>query len=144
MSVYIDPSRANFDAFKALPRDEPIYMLNLVRFHDHAIYPEQHPCHGAQWSGRQAYAEYGRRCGPIFQRVGASVVWRGMFETMVTGPEGEHWDEAFTAHYPSANAFFAMLKDDAYGDAVAHRTAATKDSRLIRLSPQAPGELFAM
>jgi hypothetical protein len=27
----IDPTRAQFDAFKALPRDTPIQMLNLIR-----------------------------------------------------------------------------------------------------------------
>ncbi|HBK15876.1 MAG TPA: DUF1330 domain-containing protein, partial [Erythrobacter sp.] len=29
-SSYIDPSPANFQAFKDLPRDEPIHMLNLL------------------------------------------------------------------------------------------------------------------
>ena len=36
--VYIDPSRANFEAFKALPRDEPIHMLNLLLYRDLAEY----------------------------------------------------------------------------------------------------------
>ena len=30
---YLDPTREAFDAFKALPRDVPINMLNLLRFH---------------------------------------------------------------------------------------------------------------
>ena len=30
--TYIDPSRDNFNTFKALPRDTPIHMPNLVRF----------------------------------------------------------------------------------------------------------------
>ena len=42
----VDPERAQFDAFKALPRDKPIEMINLVRFRDHADYPADHPCHG--------------------------------------------------------------------------------------------------
>ena len=29
---HIDPTREAFDTFKALPRHEPIWMLNLVRF----------------------------------------------------------------------------------------------------------------
>src|SRR3546814_18544185 len=33
---HIDPERAQFDAFKALPRDTVIHMLNLVRFRDTA------------------------------------------------------------------------------------------------------------
>ena len=37
---HIDPERAQFDAFKALPRDTPIHMLNFVRFKDRATYPD--------------------------------------------------------------------------------------------------------
>ncbi|MEJ2161362.1 MAG: hypothetical protein P8X53_12910 [Chromatiales bacterium] len=36
MSNYIDPGRDQFEAFKALPRDEPIMMLNLLRFREKA------------------------------------------------------------------------------------------------------------
>ena len=43
---HIDPERAQFDAFKALPRDTPIHMLNLVRFKDRATYPDDHPLAG--------------------------------------------------------------------------------------------------
>lgn len=31
MSEHIDPTREQFDAFKDLPRDTPILMLNLIR-----------------------------------------------------------------------------------------------------------------
>ena len=57
MTDYIDPSRANFEAFKALPRDEPIHMLNLLLYRDQAEYPEGHEHHGNGWSGRRAYEE---------------------------------------------------------------------------------------
>ena len=29
---YIDPSKTNFEAFKDLPRDQPIHMLNLLQY----------------------------------------------------------------------------------------------------------------
>ena len=34
MSHHVDPGREQFDAFKALPRDTPILMLNLVRLRE--------------------------------------------------------------------------------------------------------------
>ncbi|MDP5103613.1 MAG: DUF1330 domain-containing protein, partial [Erythrobacter sp.] len=46
---YIDPSPENFAAFKDLPRDEPIHMLNLLRYRDHAEYPEGHEHAGKGW-----------------------------------------------------------------------------------------------
>lgn len=140
--TYIDPSAANFQAFKALPRDRPINMLNLLRYRDLAEYPAGHEHAGKGWSGRRAYEEYGRTSGGIFRALGGKIIWRGAFETMVTGPESERWDDAFIAHYPDAGAFFAMIKDPDYQQAVVNRTAALIDSRLVRFAPGEAGEGF--
>ncbi len=140
--TYIDPSRANFEAFKSLPRDQPIHMLNLLEYREEAHYPEGHEHAGKGWSGRRAYEEYGKTSGPIFRRVGGSIVWRGVFETVVTGPEAMRWHDGFVAQYPTAGAFFEMIKDPDYQKAVVNRTAALVDSRLVRFKPGAPGDAF--
>ena len=132
---HIDPTRAAFDAFKELPRDEPIEMLNLVRYRDDAAYPDDHPNAGKGMSGKDAYREYGRTSGPIFQRVGGTIVWRGKPQAMLTGPQDEAWDAGFIARYPSAAAFLEMVSDPKYRKAVLNRSAAVADSRLIRFSP---------
>ena len=133
---FVDPSRENFDAFKALPRDTPIHMLNLVRFREKAAYPEGHPLAGKGLSGAEAYAEYGRTSGPIFTRVGGSVVWRGVMQAIVIGPADEYWDTAFVARYPNSAAFMEMVTDPQYRIAVINRQAAVLTSRLIRFSPE--------
>ncbi len=140
--VYLDPSPANWEAFKALPRDEPIHMLNLLLYRDLADYPEGHEHAGKGWTGRRAYEEYSATSGPIFGRVGGSIVWRGVFQTMVTGPEVREWHDGFIAHYPNAGAFFEMVKDPDYQKAVVNRTAALVDSRLIRFAPGEAGKGF--
>lgn len=137
--TYIDPSPANFQAFKDLPRDTPINMLNLLLYRDVAEYPEGHEHAGKGWSGRRAYEEYGTTSGPIFARVGGSILWRGSFQTVVTGPEGERWHDGFIACYPNAGAFFEMIKDAEYQKAVVNRTAALVDSRLVRFAPGEAG-----
>ena len=133
--TFIDPSRANFDAFKALPRDTKIHMLNLVRFKDKATYPDDHPLAARQLSGAEAYANYGKDSSAVFSRVGGSVVWSGMMEAMVIGPLAEHWDAMFIAHYPNSGAFMEMVTDPVYRVAVVHRQAAVETSRLIRTAP---------
>lgn len=140
--TYIDPSAAHFAAFKALPRDEPIHMLNLLLFREWAKYPEGHDHAGKQWSGRRAYEEYGATSGKIFRRVGGKIVWRGTFQAMVTGPDDRKWHDGFVAEYPGAGAFFEMIKDPEYQLAVANRTAALEDSRLVRFKPGEGGEGF--
>ena len=142
MTTFIDPSRENFEAFKALPRDEPIQMLNLLLYRDLAEYPEGHEHADKGWSGRRAYEEYGKTSGPIFTRVGGSIVWRAMFQTMVTGPSDRQWHDGFVAQYPNSSAFFEMIKDADYQQAVVNRTAALIDSRLIRFKPGEGGNTF--
>ena len=136
--MHIDPDRAQFDAFKALARDTPISMLNLVRVRDRAAYPD-----GREVSGHDAYLAYGRESAPVLARVGGSILWRGAWETTLIGPPDERWDFCFIARYPNAGAFLAMVTDPVYQEAVRHRQAAVSDSRLIRLGDMQGGTGFA-
>ncbi len=142
MTDHIDPSRPQFDAFKALPRDKPIEMLNLIRFRARAAYPEEHPQAAEGLSGAEAYARYGAGSGPIFRRVGGTIVWSAAPELVLTGPADEAWDTAFVARYPSAHAFLEMVTDPDYRRAVVHRQAAVATSRLIRTAPREGGAGF--
>ncbi len=135
--TYIDPTKEQFAAFRDLPRDSTIHMLNLVRLRETAEYPD-----GRKASGLEAYRAYARESGPIFKRLGGKQFWVGAFEHMVIGPADEKWDLVFIAEYPNAQAFIDMLRDPDYREAVKHRQAAVADSRLIRLSPRAVGESF--
>lgn len=138
MPYYIDPERDQFEAFKDLPRDEPIIMLNFLRFRDKALYED-----GREATGAEAYAAYGRESSPVFRRVGGEIIWRGRPEVMLIGPKDRHWDLIFIARYPTAGAFLEMVTDPDYRIAVKHRQAAVLDSRLIRTAETGKGEGFA-
>ena len=133
---HIDPARDAFDAFKRLPRDRPIEMLNLVRFREHAEYPPDHAAAGEGLTGARAYRRYQRESGPVFARVGGAIIWSAEPELVLIGPREERWDAAFVARYPSAAAFLEMVADPDYRKAVVHRQAAVETSRLIRTSPR--------
>ncbi|WP_293906303.1 DUF1330 domain-containing protein [Phenylobacterium sp.] len=139
---YIDPDREAWAVFKALPRDAPIQMLNLIKLKPKADYPEGHPDHGKNLTGLDAYRAYGRTTAHIFGRLGGKQVWVGRPQVMVTGPGSEAWDLAFIAEYPTSEAFMAMVRDPEYRELVKHRTAGVADSRLLRLAPMAPGKGF--
>lgn len=135
--TYVDPDRDRFAAFRALTREGPIQMLNLIRFRERAAYSDDRDV-----SGRQAYAAYSRESLPIFERVGGRQVWIAFPELLLIGPSEERWDISFVAEYPSGAAFVEMLQDDAYREAVKHRTAAVADSRLLRMKPGSAGLSF--
>ena len=142
MRHHIDPTRAQFEVFKDLNRDQPIEMLNLVRLRAKAAYPEGHALAQDALSGAEAYARYGQGSGPVLARVGGSILWRGGFQAMLIGPGDEAWDHVFIARYPTAHAFLEMVTDPAYREAVVHRQAAVETSRLIRCAPQGTGDVF--
>ena len=140
--AFIDPTRAQFEAFKGLDRDHPIDMLNLVRLRTKATYPEGHELAKAGLSGADAYTRYGAETGPLLARVGGKIVWRGSFETTLIGPEPEAWDHCFIVRYSSAHGFLEMITDPAYARAVIHRQAAVATSRLIRCATAKSGAAF--
>lgn len=131
-------TKEEFEAFKAVGRDGPIHMLNLVRVRETADYPD-----GRRATGAEAYAAYGRDSAPVLARVGGRIVWRGSMEFMLIGPRDEQWDYCFIAEYPSPQAFIDMIYDPDYRRAMVHRQAGCSDSRLIRMKPQDPGATFA-
>lgn len=133
----IDPERSQFEAFKALPRDKPILMLNLIKLKDTATYDD-----GSDMTGAEAYAQYGKASAPVFQRVGGRIAWRGEPQCLLIGPTEESWDLAFIARYPTASAFLEMVTDETYRKAVKHRQAAVADSRLLRMGETSQGENF--
>lgn len=135
--AYIDPTRDSFRAFREDDRPGPVHMLNLIRYHPVATYPDGTTCPGAE-----AYAAYARESGPVFRALGGRQVWTGKPELMLIGPEAEAWDLAFIAEYPSVQAFVSMLRDPEYRKAVIHRQVAVADSRLIRMHPATPGAHF--
>ncbi len=142
MTGFIDPERAQFEAFKALDRDQPIEMLNLVKFRPKAEYPAGHELADVGLTGAQAYQNYGAETAPIVARLGASILWRGAFQTTLIGPDDETWDAMFIARYPTAHAFLEMVTDPVYRKAVVHRQAAVATSRLIRCAPTHGGDSF--
>jgi uncharacterized protein (DUF1330 family) len=132
------PGEANLAAFSALPSDQPIHMLNFLRYRDKAEYPAGHENAEKGWSGARAYEEYGRAIIAPFTRAGARIVWRGAFGATTIGPADEQWDDLLIVQYPSAEAFFGMISDPEYQAGAVNRTAALSDSRLYRTAPGTP------
>lgn len=139
---FINPERDRFKELYGLPLDEPVEMLNLLRFRDVAAYSSDDPEHGESLSGRQAYARYSREASPIFTALGGTQIWIGVPALTLVGPGDERWELAFVARYPTAQAFIDMVKNADYQKAVRHRTAATADSRLIRCAGREKGTTF--
>lgn len=139
----VNPIREQFRALAGLPQDEPVLMLNLLRFRDVAEYAPEDPEHGeTPVAGALAYARYARETEAVVLAAGGGQDWIGRPMASVIAPADERWDHAFVARYPSARAFMDMVKNPDYQRAVRHRTAATADSRLLCCAESTPGTTF--
>ena len=66
------------DAFLAAEDNEPVVMLNLIRFE-----PD---------GGRDRYSEYLRMAEPILARFGAKILFKGDGLAVLTTGSGQPWD----------------------------------------------------
>ncbi len=105
--------------------DEPIVMLNLLRFKDEADGID------AGVSGAEAYARYGAAAAPFLERAGGQLLIATAAQQTLIGPEQREWDMALMVQYPSRKAFLQMATDPDYLEIHQHRDAALEDSRLI-------------
>jgi len=134
--VYLESRPEDFPAFLALPQDEPIEMLNLIRFKDVAEYEAGSGFEDKGWSGADAYYEYARRSQVVIDRMDAEIVYSGRPELAMIGPKGETWDAVFVLRYANAVVFGQLLRDPEYQAHAFHRRAGVADVRLVRLSPE--------
>ena len=109
------------------PKDQPVVMLNLLRFRDRASYPDE----AMERSGREAYKLYMEQAGACVRAVGAEVIWSGNSVGSLIAPPEESWDQVLLVRYPSIDAFMAIIESPEYKGVVKHRTAAVQDSRLV-------------
>ena len=121
----IAPTQSQIEALLAGPKDEPVVMLNLLRFKEHADGID------AGVSGPEAYERYGRATGPFLEAVGGRVLQAAEARQMVIGPEALEWDMVLLVEYPSRAKFLEMATNPEYLKIHKHREAALADSRLI-------------
>lgn len=108
----IEMNKENLSATAAaMPADEPIFMLNLVRYREQANYGERTdvaPC-----SGLAAYLE---RYVPAFNRAvadlgvtGIKLFYTGAVVGDLVAPPDEKWDTVAVVEYPNFRRFSARV-----------------------------------
>ena len=126
----IHPKEAQLAEMATRPGDEPVVMLNLLRFREQA-----EAGHGVDGlSGKEAYREYGRKFDALHPRFGGTPIWMGKPHAVLIGEEGESWDLAILVRYPTREKFVTMLADPDYVGIAPLRAAALADSRLVEMS----------
>lgn len=112
----IKVTAADLDRFLAEDDDQPIVMLNLLRFKADG--------------GRQRYLDYLAMAGPIVARYGAEILFAGDGATALCAEPGQSWDAVALVRYPKRAAFVDMIADPAYAVADPIRMSALEEAVL--------------
>jgi len=97
----------NVKDLEALPDDEPVLMVNLVRLKETAS--------GGEGTGWDAYQRYSAATAPMIKARGGTVLWAGRAEAVALGVAQENvWDFVALVRYPSRAAFIDMMTSDEY------------------------------
>lgn len=118
---------------EALSNDEPIVMLNLMKFRAQSL--------DGDGSGWDAYLRYSRLAIREIKSRGGGIIWTGEIEGTALGlVEHGDWDYAALVYYPTPAAFLDMMTSEAYGVANVHRENGCSD-HLILATRQTYGKL---
>ena len=101
------PTKEQFVTFmKTYPKDEPVVMINLLKFKEKSGKGEE--------SGREAYKRYGKNVQRLLDKVGGKVLWAGEVNMTVIGDPTDHPDMVAIVEYPSAQKFVEMSTSAEY------------------------------
>ncbi len=103
--------------------DEPIYMVNLLKFKDKAEYPDKRE---TDLSGKEAYAIYTKEVQHHLAKVGGKGIFGAEVKRLMLGEVDELWDSVAIAKYPNRKAMLDMISDPDYIKSAQHRVAGLK------------------
>ncbi len=103
--------------------DGPIFMVNLLKFKEHAEYDDGR---ATTLSGREAYMIYGRAVSELLPKFGGRVVFVGDVTFLSLGRVDELWDEIAIGMYPDRASMVRMSLSEAWRAIAVHRSAGLK------------------
>lgn len=115
----------------ALGDDDPILMVNLLKFKDKAEYEDGR---ATNLTGREAYEIYVTETREHLANVGAELILGGEVNRLLLGEVEELWDAFGVARYPSRKAMIAMARNPAYLESEKHRAAGLAGQLNIEVS----------
>ena len=114
------PNDQQMAGFLEEGKDQPIYMVNLLKFKDKATYPDKRE---TDLTGEEAYAIYGLEVRKHLEKVGAKPIFSGKVSRLMLGEVEDLWDVVAIATYPNRKAMLDMLSDPEYIKSAQHRVA---------------------
>ena len=128
----IDKDYAISLATRPEAEDGPIYMVNLMKYHEVAQYSDDASPSSKPISGREADDRYNP--ASILSRIGATIIFAGDVVGNVDSPED--WDRIAVVRYPTRKAFIEMQSRKDFGEKHVHKAAGMKRTIIVCCRPE--------
>lgn len=93
-------------AMKDYPHDEPVTMINILKFKAKTGRGEE--------TGQEAYKVYSKNVAPLVKKAGAEVVWAGEVKGTIIGDYTDQPHMLLLVKYPNMKAFMDMAISEEY------------------------------
>ena len=114
------PNEKQMEEFLEEGHDEPIFMVNLLKFKDRAEYPDKRE---SNLSGKEAFAIYSKEVVGHLEKVGGKPIFGSEVTRLMLGEVEDLWDQVAIAMYPNRKAMLKMISDPDYIESAQHRVA---------------------
>jgi len=114
------PNTEQIKGFMEPASEEPICMVNLLKFKEKAEYEDGRD---TDLTGREAYALYEEGVKKLLQEIGGGIGFEGDVERLALGEVEELWDVVGLAVWPSRGAMFEVMQSPDMQAISVHRSA---------------------
>jgi uncharacterized protein (DUF1330 family) len=125
LMIAVYPTREQLEALVQSPSNEPVVMLNLLRFKERASAPDE----GV--SGAEAYQRYAAPMRELVEARGGRFLWMGAVDGQVIGSGAEGFHVAALVEYPSRKAFVEIATSPDVAAIGVHRAAGLEGQWLL-------------
>ena len=124
MPIY--PTPEQLQTLLAGPADQPVVMVNLLRFKRRAdATPDD------ARSGEDAYMAYARRMREVVESHGGRFLWAGRVDSVVIGDGDAEFHVVGLVEYPSRKTFVEIATSDRVREIGGNRTAGLESQWLL-------------
>jgi hypothetical protein len=138
--IPILPRREQLDALLKCKRDEPLVVLNFLKYFPVARYPSGFAGdHAPGETGEFAYSRrYGLHIMKVSSKLGCCIEQSGKITKVMVGTPDESWDDFAMMRYPDGAAFNTLFSLKASLDGATYRDAGLDRTQVIAFSPRCP------
>lgn len=123
MAIY--PTKEQIEELMKGPPDQPVVMVNLLKFKPRADASE------GDASGQEAYGRYAEQMRKVVESQGGRFIWAGRVDSMVIGEEDPNFHVVALVEYPSRQKFLEIVGSQKVREIGEHRSAGLESQWLL-------------